>query len=124
MDEMKEVAKHLEGQLTTSVMASENDILQNDELIETLKNICGRIIINGVPTGVEVCLGMHHGGPFPASTDSRFTSVGADAIKRFARPISFQNWPENLLPEELQNNNPLNIWRTVNNEPGNKKIFN
>jgi NADP-dependent aldehyde dehydrogenase len=105
-------------------MGTEKDIMANEPLVEALKNICGRLILNSVPTGVEVCLAMHHGGPFPASTDSRFTSVGADAIKRFARPISFQNWPENLLPEELQNNNPLNIWRTVNNEPGNKKIFN
>ncbi|MEO5984782.1 MAG: aldehyde dehydrogenase (NADP(+)) [Ferruginibacter sp.] len=122
MEEMKEVAIHLEGQLTTSLMATENDLIQNDELVEMLKDICGRVIINGVPTGVEVCLSMHHGGPFPATTDSRFTSVGADAIKRFARPISFQNWPQNLLPEELQNHNPLNIWRTVNNQPGNIKI--
>ncbi|MBS1628382.1 MAG: aldehyde dehydrogenase (NADP(+)), partial [Bacteroidetes bacterium] len=78
--------------------------------------LCGRIIINSVPTGVEVCYAMQHGGPFPATTDSRFTSVGADAIKRFARPLSFQNWNDNLLPDELKNNNPLNIWRMVNNE--------
>ncbi len=116
MEEMIEVAKHCEGQLTTTLMATENDILNSSELVESVKNICGRFILNGVPTGVEVCLSMQHGGPYPATTDSRFTSVGADGIKRFARPISFQNWPDTLLPDELKNSNPLNIWRTVNNE--------
>ena len=116
INEMTEVAKHLEGQLTSTVMATENDITSNDELVEAVKNICGRFILNSVPTGVEVCLSMHHGGPFPASTDGRFTSVGADGIKRFARPIAFQNWGNDLLPDELKNENPLGIWRTVNNE--------
>lgn len=116
MNEMIEVAKHLEGQLTSTLMATENDIKNNEELVEAIKNICGRFVLNGVPTGVEVCLSMHHGGPFPATTDSRFTSVGADAIKRFARPIAFQNWPNELLPDELKDENPLGIWRTVNNE--------
>jgi NADP-dependent aldehyde dehydrogenase len=113
---MIEVARHLEGQLTSTLMATENDFLTNEELVESVKNICGRFILNGVPTGVEVCLSMQHGGPFPATTDSRFTSVGADGIKRFARPIAFQNWENKLLPDELKNENPLGIWRTVNNE--------
>jgi NADP-dependent aldehyde dehydrogenase len=69
--------------------------------------------MNGVPTGVEVCLSMHHGGPFPATTDSRFTSVGADGIRRFARPLAFQNWPDGLLPDELKNANPLGLLRRV-----------
>ena len=116
MNEMTEVAKQLEGQLTSTLMATENDIKENDELVEAIKNICGRFIVNSVPTGVEVCLGMQHGGPFPATTDSRFTSVGADGIKRFARPISFQNWSNELLPDELKDGNPLGIWRTVDNE--------
>ncbi len=116
MNEMIEVAKHLEGQLTSTLMATENDIKQNDDLIEAVKNICGRFILNGVPTGVEVCLSMQHGGPFPACSDSRFTSVGADGIKRFARPLAFQNWGNGLLPDELKNENPLGIYRTVNNE--------
>ncbi|MFM6925918.1 MAG: aldehyde dehydrogenase (NADP(+)) [Ferruginibacter sp.] len=115
MAEMIAVAKNLEGQLTSTLMATENDIVQNDELVEAVKNICGRFILNSVPTGVEVCLSMHHGGPFPATTDSRFTSVGADGIKRFARPVAFQNWSNNLLPDELKNENPLGIWRTVDN---------
>jgi NADP-dependent aldehyde dehydrogenase len=116
MPEMIEVAKNLEGQLTSTLMATENDIKDNDELVEAVKNICGRLLLNSVPTGVEVCLSMQHGGPFPASTDARFGSVGADGIKRFARPIAFQNWSNNLLPDELKDENPLGIWRTVNNE--------
>jgi 2,5-dioxopentanoate dehydrogenase len=116
MEEMLEVTKHLEGQLTATLMATEKDILENDLLVEEVKNICGRFILNGVPTGVEVCLSMQHGGPFPSTTDSRFTSVGADGIKRFARPIAFQNWPDNLLPPELQNANPLQISRIVNDK--------
>ncbi|MEO6406284.1 MAG: aldehyde dehydrogenase (NADP(+)) [Ferruginibacter sp.] len=123
MNEMLEVAKKLEGQLTASLMATEADITANDNLVEAVKNICGRLILNNVPTGVEVCLSMQHGGPFPACTDSRFSSVGADAIKRFARPIAFQNWPESLLPDELKNSNPLNIWRTVNNDLKKEKMF-
>lgn len=116
MDEMLNVAKNIEGQLTATLMATENDITNHDELVEAVKNICGRLILNGVPTGVEVCLSMQHGGPFPATTDSRFTSVGADGIKRFARPVCYQNWPDKLLPDELKNKNPLKIWRTVNDE--------
>ncbi len=122
-NEMVEVAKHLEGQLTSTLMATDNDILSNEELVEAVKNICGRFILNGVPTGVEVCLSMQHGGPFPATTDSRFTSVGADGIKRFARPIAFQNWENKLLPDELKNENPLHIWRTVNNELTKEEII-
>lgn len=111
--EMLEVTLHLEGQLTATLMATTADMLNNEELVEAVKNICGRFVMNGVPTGVEVCLSMQHGGPFPASTDSRFGSVGADAIKRFARPLSFQNWPDELLPEELKEENPLGITRTT-----------
>lgn len=114
MEEMTEVARCLEGQLTCTLMATENDMKASDELVEAVKNICGRLIMNGVPTGVEVCLSMQHGGPFPATTDARFTSVGADGIKRFARPVAFQNWPDALLPDELKNSNPLQLWRTVN----------
>ncbi len=116
IEEMIDVARHLEGQLTATLMATDADITSNAELVEEVKNICGRIILNGVPTGVEVCLSMQHGGPFPATTDSRFTSVGADAIKRFARPVAFQNWNNELLPDELKEGNPLKIWRTVNGE--------
>jgi alpha-ketoglutaric semialdehyde dehydrogenase len=114
-EEMLTVARHLEGQLTATLMATDQDITDHPELVQAAHDICGRFILNGVPTGVRVALSMQHGGPFPATTDSRFTSVGADGIKRWVRPIAFQNWPDNLLPAALQNKNPLKIWRTVNN---------
>ncbi len=121
-NEMLQVAQQMEGQLTSTLMATANDIKQHESLVEAVKNTCGRIVMNGVPTGVEVCLSMHHGGPFPATTDARFTSVGADAIKRFARPITFQNWNNELLPDELKNENPLKIMRRVNGEWTNRRI--
>jgi len=122
INEMMEVAKNIEGQLTATLMATINDVREHSDLTELIKNVCGRFILNGVPTGVEVCLSMQHGGPFPATTDSRFTSVGADGIKRFARPICYQNWPNELLPDELKNENPLKIYRTINNEPTKDKV--
>ncbi|MCI0665811.1 MAG: aldehyde dehydrogenase (NADP(+)), partial [Acidobacteria bacterium] len=73
-------------------------------------------IFNGFPTGVEVCASMHHGGPYPATTDAHFTSVGTAAIERFARPISYQNFPQEALPVELQNVNQRGIWRLVDNQ--------
>lgn len=122
MDEMLSAVNNLEGQLTATLMATKNDIQNNEPLVDAVKDICGRYILNGVPTGVEVCLSMQHGGPFPATTDSRFTSVGADGIKRFARPIAYQNWPNDILPEELKNENPLGIWRTVNDKLSKEKL--
>ena len=116
LNEYALAARSMKGQLTCTMMATPGDMLDNIDLIDDIKMLCGRFIINGVPTGVEVCLSMHHGGPFPATTDSRFTSVGADAMKRFVRPVAFQNWPDELLPDELKNANPLNIFRTVNNQ--------
>jgi NADP-dependent aldehyde dehydrogenase len=109
--EMNSVATGLEGQLTTTVMATEQDLSQSSELLSNIKQLCGRMIINGVPTGVEVTAAMHHGGPYPATTDSRFTSVGEDAIKRFSRPFCFQNWPQELLPVELKDDNSSVIAR-------------
>jgi len=73
----------------------------------------GRLIFNGFPTGVEVCPSMVHGGPYPATTDAHFTAVGSTAIRRFTRPVCFQNFPQSALPPELQNKNVRNIWRTV-----------
>lgn len=115
IEEMQEVAGAMEGQLTCTLIATDGEAKAAPGLIETLKEKCGRFILNGVPTGVQVALSMHHGGPFPATTDSRFTAVGADGIKRFARPVCFQNWSNDLLPDELKNENPLGLWRTVNN---------
>ena len=113
---MLAVAHQIEGQLTATIMATDNDINSHVDIFDAVVEKCGRMILNGVPTGVEVCLSMHHGGPFPSTTDSRFTSVGADAIKRFARPMSFQNFADHFLPLELQNSNPLGINRTINDE--------
>jgi 2,5-dioxopentanoate dehydrogenase len=120
--ELLQVAQQMEGQLTTTLMATEDEVKNNTALVDVLKEICGRFILNGVPTGVEVALAMHHGGPYPATTDSRFTSVGADGIRRFARPICFQNWSNELLPVELKNENPLQLWRTVNGRLTNNAI--
>ncbi len=114
--QMQEVAEELEGQLTATLMALETDMVEHHKLVEAVSLICGRMIMNGVPTGVEVSWSMQHGGPFPATTDSRYTSVGPDAIKRFARPLSFQNFPDTLLPDELKENNPLGIPRIVNGQ--------
>jgi NADP-dependent aldehyde dehydrogenase len=112
--QLLEVASALEGQLTATVFGTSQELTNLSGLLDLLQTRCGRLIINGVPTGVEVCKSMQHGGPFPATTDVRFGAVGADAIKRFARPISFQNYPDELLPLELQEANPLRIARTVN----------
>jgi alpha-ketoglutaric semialdehyde dehydrogenase len=114
--EMLAVALHLEGQLTSTLIATEADWTANPDLVEAVEQHCGRLIINGVPTGVEVVTAMQHGGPYPATTDSRFTSVGADGIRRFTRPLSYQNFPGHLLPEALQDGNPLGIWRLVNGD--------
>jgi NADP-dependent aldehyde dehydrogenase len=115
-DELNKAINRSQGQLTATVIGDENEIINNRVLINTLIEKAGRLIINGVPTGVDVCPSMMHGGPFPATTDSRFTAVGTDAIKRFVRPVSFQNFPESLLPDELKETNPLSIWRLYNNE--------
>jgi 2,5-dioxopentanoate dehydrogenase len=96
--------------------ADEEDIELAGQLAEILRTKVGRIIWNGYPTGVEVCPAMHHGGPYPATSDARFTSVGTAAIQRFVHPTCYQNFPEGLLPVELRNKNERNIWRTVNGE--------
>ncbi len=120
--QMLQLAKQLKGQLTLTLMAESEELADSGELISTLQQKAGRIIHNGVPTGVEVVPSMQHGGPFPATTDSRFTSVGTAAIKRFVRPVSFQNWPENLLPDDLRNSNPKKIYRIVNGKWTNEAL--
>lgn len=107
------VADHLHGQLTASIMGTEEEFEDYTDLFDTLQTKAGRVIFNGVPTGVEVCHAMQHGGPFPATTDSRFTSVGTGAIKRFARPVAFQDCPDRLLPDALKADNPLGVLRLV-----------
>lgn len=106
----------LEGQLTASLLGNETEIQSASAVVALLGEKAGRLLINGVPTGVEVCPGMHHGGPFPATTDSRFTSVGTDAVKRWIRPLSYQNLPADILPPALKDENPLGILRMVNGQ--------
>lgn len=114
-DELFSALDAIPGQLTATIIGEEDELKEYSDFIRLVADRVGRVIINGVPTGVEVCPSMHHGGPFPATTDSRFTSVGIDAAKRWVRPVSFQNFPHDMLPPELQNQNPLGIWRLVNN---------
>ncbi len=114
--ELHSVVNHGKGQLTSSVIGRESEIEKHKNLINVLIEKAGRLIVNGVPTGVEVCASQNHGGPYPATTDSRFTAVGTDAIKRFSRPVAFQNFADALLPNELKESNPLGIWRLYNNE--------
>lgn len=109
--EMLKIASGLDGHLTATLIGESDEIKEYADLINILERKVGRLIINGYPTGVEVCHAMVHGGPFPATTDSRSTSVGTRAITRFARPICYQNFPEELLPSELKSDNPLNIKR-------------
>ena len=104
----------LPGQLTATVHLTPNEEESSRSLLEKLAEKAGRLVLNGYPTGLEVCASMHHGGPYPATTDARFTSVGTAAIFRFARPVCFQNFAERLLPAELQDMNRLRIWRQIN----------
>lgn len=113
-DEMIEIAKGLSGHLTATVQGTETDLVEHVDLLKILERKVGRLLINGFPTGVEVCHSMVHGGPFPATSDARMTSVGTAAITRFTRPICYQNYPDGLLPDELKNANPLNILRLEN----------
>ena len=110
---LEEVARNLDGHLTATLQGTEADMAEHQELIAILEQKVGRLIFNGFPTGVEVCSSMHHGGPYPATTDGRSTSVGTAAIFRFTRLVSYQGFPQNSLPPELQNDNPRGIWRLV-----------
>ena len=112
-DELEQIIGNLEGQLTGTIISDNDEISDYSKVVAALQNRVGRIIFNGVPTGVEVCESMVHGGPYPASTDSRFSAVGITSIKRWVRPFSYQSWPNALLPQELKNENPLNIFRTI-----------
>jgi NADP-dependent aldehyde dehydrogenase len=115
-DEIFWLAKTLDGHLTSTLHADEEDLAEYADLVPILEEKVGRLILNGFPTGVEVCHAMHHGGPFPATTDVRETSVGTAAIKRFARPVCYQDFPDTALPVELQNGNARGIWRLINGE--------
>jgi NADP-dependent aldehyde dehydrogenase len=114
--ELLAVARHLEGQLTATVHAVASDRALAAALLPTLERKAGRILFNGFPTGVEVSHAMVHGGPFPATSDSRTTSVGATAIERFLRPVCYQDVPADLLPEALRDENPLHLARMVDGQ--------
>jgi alpha-ketoglutaric semialdehyde dehydrogenase len=111
LEEMRAVVEQLPGQLTASLFVEQEDVEMARTLVPMLERKVGRIVFNGYPTGVEVSYAMVHGGPFPATSDSRTTSVGAGAMERFLRPVSYQNIPQALLPESLQDANPMKIWR-------------
>ena len=114
--ELETALKSLDGQLTATIHATADDLAKACDLLPILERKVGRVIMNGFPTGVEVCAAMNHGGPYPATTDARFTSVGTAAIQRWARPICYQNFPPDTLPEELRNENPRGIMRTLNDD--------
>ncbi len=120
--ELESILWKLEGQLTGTIIASANELENYPQIVHALQNRVGRIIYNSVPTGVEVCAAMMHGGPYPASSDSRFTAVGIHSIRRWARPVCYQDWPENLLPEELKNSNTLHIERLINGHKTREKL--
>jgi NADP-dependent aldehyde dehydrogenase len=114
--ELLEVAEHFAGQLTATLQMSGDDLPGARKLVPVLERKAGRILINGFPTGVEVSHAMVHGGPFPATSDSRVTSVGTTSIERFLRPVCYQDFPADLLPEALADSNPLELWRRVDGE--------
>lgn len=115
-DELLKIAHSLEGQLTASVHGTEQDLIAHADLIAVLETKAGRLIFNGFSTGVEVCPSIVHGGPYPATSDGRSTAVGTRAITRFARLVCYQNFPQSALPDELKDENPMNIWRIVDGE--------
>lgn len=115
-DELEQVARGLDGHLTATIHATPADLREHGGLIAILENKVGRLLFNGFPTGVEVGYAMQHGGPYPATTDPRTTSVGTAAIERFVRPICYQDFPDEALPPELQSKNPADIWRLVDGQ--------
>ncbi len=116
--ELAVVAGALPGQLTATVTGTEAEVAQVPGLLATLADRAGRVLFGGFPTGVDVSSAMVHGGPYPATTDSRSTSVGTAAIERFTRPVAWQSFPQALLPEDLRDAGPAGLWRRVDGEFG------
>jgi alpha-ketoglutaric semialdehyde dehydrogenase len=114
--EIRDCLMCLKGQLTCSIFTNELKRRVVADMIRMFEERAGRLIFNGVPTGVTVCPSMTHGGPFPATTDVRFTAVGIDAIRRFLRPITYQNFPDEHLPPALRDANTLGIRRRINGQ--------
>ena len=121
-EQMLHIARNLEGHLTATIHGTEQDLAKNSDLVEILERKVGRLVFNGFPTGVEVSHAMIHGGPFPATSDGRSTSVGSMAILRFTRPVCFQGFPNEALPAELQDSNPLEIWRMIDGKLTRERI--
>ena len=115
-EELLHIASSLPGALTATIHGTAEDLKQHRKLISVLEKKVGRLVFNGYPTGVEVSSAMHHGGPYPATGDAKFTSVGTAAIFRFLRPVCYQGFPNEALPLELQDENPRNIWRMVDGQ--------
>jgi len=115
-EDMEALARNLEGHLTATIHGTPEDLAEYASLVSILENKVGRLLFNGFPTGVEVCSSMQHGGPYPAATDSRSTSVGTAAILRFVRPLAWQNFPQAALPLELKDANPRGIWRMIDGQ--------
>jgi NADP-dependent aldehyde dehydrogenase len=112
-DELRHLVSSLQGHLTGTVHGDGDDFARHATVVDALRARVGRLIANGVPTGVEVCAAMVHGGPYPAASDARFTAVGTAAIQRWVRPACWQDWPHDLLPAELRDDNPRGIRRLV-----------
>ncbi|MEM7392494.1 MAG: aldehyde dehydrogenase (NADP(+)), partial [Verrucomicrobiota bacterium] len=112
-DAYQDIVPELEGQLSASLHGDEDELNDYGDLLEAMTGVAGRVIINGFPTGIEVCHAMQHGGPYPATTDSHHTSIGTAAIARWGRPICYQSVPDALLPDALKEANPLGILRLV-----------
>jgi NADP-dependent aldehyde dehydrogenase len=115
-DQILEIARSLEGQLTATIHGTAQDLHDFADLISILEGRVGRLVFNGFPTGVEVCPAMVHGGPYPSTSDGRSTSVGTRAIFRFTRPVCYQGFPDDALPEELKDSNRSGIWRMVDGQ--------
>jgi NADP-dependent aldehyde dehydrogenase len=116
LEDMLRYANNLEGQLTATIHGTVDDLREFAPLVRALEKKVGRIIFNGFPTGIEVCPSMHHGGPYPAASHSFFTSIGTASIYRFVRPVCYQGFPEEALPELLKDSNPRGAMRIVDGE--------
>ncbi|MEM9018182.1 MAG: aldehyde dehydrogenase (NADP(+)), partial [Verrucomicrobiota bacterium] len=122
LEDMVEIAEQLDGSLSATIHGSEQDLIDYRPLVKSLQRKAGRLIFNGFPVGIEVCHSMHHGGPYPAASHSYFTSIGTRCINRFVRPVCYQEWPDSLLPIDLQNANPRGVSRLIDGERTREEI--
>jgi NADP-dependent aldehyde dehydrogenase len=114
--DLERIAGSLEGHLTATVHGTPQDLEEYRDLIAILETKVGRLVFNGFPTGIEPCNAVHHGGPYPATTDARTTSIGTAAVERFVRPLCYQDFPQAALPAELRDDNPRKVWRLVDGQ--------